>query len=106
GAISEKGTVQQKSEELANALTKPENGRLYRTLVNRLWAQLMGRGIVSPTDEMDKAPWSQDLLDWMAVYFVEQGYDIKQILYLITTSKTYQLPSIAVKDPATVNTDK
>ena len=106
GAISAKGTIQQKSEELANALTQPKNGRLYRTLVNRIWAQLMGRGIVSPTDEMDKAPWSQDLLDWMAVYFVEQGYDIKKILHLITTSKTYQLPSISVEDPATINTDK
>src|SRR5690606_23419002 len=106
GTISKTGTVQEKSKELSQLLTQPENGRLYRTLVNRIWAQLMGRGIVAPTDEMDKAPWSQDLLDWMAVYFVEQGYDIKKLLYLITTSKTYQLPSISVADPATINTDQ
>ena len=106
GNISAQASVPQKSEELAEALTRPENGRLYRTLVNRIWAQLMGRGIVSPTDEMDKMPWSQDLLDWMAVYFVEENYDIKKLLYLITTSKTYQLPSISVEDPATINTDK
>jgi len=106
GDISVGSPVQQKSQELANALTQPENGRIYRTLVNRVWAQLMGRGIVAPTDEMDKAPWSQDLLDWMAVYFVEQGYDIKKLLYLITTSKTYQLPSVSIADPATINTDK
>lgn len=106
GEVSAGASIQQKSEELAKALTQPENGRIYRTLVNRIWAQLMGRGIVAPTDEMDKAPWSQDLLDWMAVYFVEQGYDIKKLLYLITTSRTYQLPSVSVADPATINTDK
>lgn len=105
GNIPSSGSVEQKSQELARALTQPENGRIYRTLVNRIWGQLMGRGIVAPTDEMDKQPWSQDLLDWMAVYFAEEGYDIKKLLYLITTSKTYQLPSVTVADPATINAD-
>jgi len=63
----------------------------------------MGRGIVSPTDEMDKKPWSADLLDWMAVNFVEEGYDIKKLLYLITTSKTYQQPSIGLEDQSAIN---
>src|SRR5690606_16929509 len=105
GDIPADASVQQKTGELAKALTQQENGRIYRTVVNRIWAQLMGRGIVSPADEMDKLPWSQDLLDWMAVYFVEEGYDIKKLLYLITTSKTYQLPSMTVSDPATINGD-
>ncbi len=103
GTITEDATVAQKSNELATLLTKPENGRLYRTLVNRVWAQLMGRGIISPTDEMDNEPWSQDLLDWLAVYFVEQGRDIKKLIALIVSSKTYQLPSVAVADPASIN---
>ncbi len=103
GAISKTATVQRKSAELAGALTKPENGRLARTLVNRIWAQLMGRGIVSPTDEMDNEPWSQDLLDWLAADFVENGYDMKKLLFLVLTSKTYQQPSVVVDDPAKVN---
>lgn len=103
GSITEGASVAVKSKELAGALTKPENGRLYRTLVNRIWAQLMGRGIVAPTDEMDNEPWSRDLLDWMAVNFVDNAYDVKQLLYLITTSKTYQLPSVSIADPATIN---
>lgn len=103
GTISKTGTVKEKSKELSQLLTQPENGRLYRTLVNRIWAQLMGRGIVSPTDEMDKKPWSADLLDWMAVNFVEEGYDIKKLLYLITTSKTYQQPSIGLEDQSAIN---
>jgi len=103
GKITQGASVQEKSRELSKLLTQPQNGRLYRTLVNRIWAQLMGRGIVSPTDEMDKEPWSRDLLDWMAVNFVEEGYDIKKLLYLITTSKTYQLPTMTVTDPSKVN---
>ncbi len=103
GNISKDGSVKEKSRELAQLLTQPENGRLYRTLVNRVWAQLMGRGIVAPADEMDNEPWSRDLLDWLAVHFVENAHDVKHLLYLITTSKTYQLPSVAIADPATIN---
>ncbi|MGK6350043.1 DUF1549 domain-containing protein [Parapedobacter sp. DT-150] len=106
GRISKEATVKQKSAELAESLTKPENGRLYRTVVNRIWAQLMGRGIVAPTDEMDKEPWSDDLLDWLAVYFVEGGYDIKQLIYLITTSKIYQQPSMSIENPEVINSPK
>src|SRR5690606_11392033 len=103
GSITKNGSVKEKSRELAQLLTRPENGRLYRTLVNRIWAQLMGRGIVAPTDEMDNEPWSRDLLDWLAVNFVDNAYDVKHLLYLITTSKTYQLPAVAIADPATIN---
>jgi uncharacterized membrane protein len=80
-------------EVLAEKLIQPANGRIYRTLVNRIWKQMMGRGIVEPVDEMDNEPWSQDLLDWLAVDFVEKGYNIKELIYLIATSKTYQLPA-------------
>ena len=58
----------------------------------------MGRGIVEPVDMMDNAPWSQDLLDYLAYDFDQNGHDIKKLLYNILTSKTYQLPSIGIKD--------
>jgi hypothetical protein len=48
---------------------------------------------------MDNEPWSQDLLDWMAFNFVEGKCDIKELIYLIVTSNTYQLPSVGFKDP-------
>lgn len=102
GAISAI-TAKGKSAQLAENLTKDENGRLYRTLVNRIWAQLMGRGIVAPVDEMDNPPWSQDLLDWMASNFVENGYDVKRLIRLITTSKSYQLPAVAIADANNIN---
>ncbi len=98
GTISVDAPTEQRLRELADFLVQPKDGRLYRTLVNRIWAQLMGRGIVEPVDAMDNQPWSQDLLDWLAYDFVQNGYDIKKLIYTITTSKTYQLPSVGIKD--------
>lgn len=88
-----------KQQQLAENMVKPEDGRLYRTVVNRIWAQMMGRGIVEPVDLMDNEPWSQDLLDWMAYNFVQNKADIKELIYLIATSNAYQLPSVGFKEP-------
>jgi hypothetical protein len=74
---------------LAELMTSERNGRLARTMVNRLWARLMGRGIVDPVDEMAGDPFSADLLDYLAVRFVDDGYDLKKALSLIATSRTY-----------------
>lgn len=96
GEIDSLATKAEKLRQLADQLVQPANGRMYRTVVNRIWKQLMGRGMVEPVDEMDNAPWSQDLLDWLAVDFVENGYDLKRLIYQITTSKIYQSPSVAI----------
>jgi len=100
GDISVDAPTEQRLRELADFLAQPKDGRLYRTLVNRVWAQLMGRGLIEPVDEMDNIPWSQDLLDWMAYDFVENGYNVKRLLEQIFTSKTYQLVSVSIQDPA------
>jgi len=98
GEITIDAPTEERLRELADFLVQPKDGRLYRTLVNRVWAQLLGRGIVEPVDAMDNLPWSQDLLDWMAYDFVENGYDIKKLMYTILTSKTYQLPSVGLPE--------
>ena len=98
GTIDSTLRVDGKLKQLAEYLTAPKNGRLYRTLVNRMWAQFMGRGIVEPVDMMDNEPWSQDLLDWLAADFVTGKGDLKQLIFMITTSKTYQLPSVGIKN--------
>jgi mono/diheme cytochrome c family protein/uncharacterized membrane protein len=101
GSIDSSASHIEKQKELAALLVRPENGRIYRTIVNRIWQQLMGRGMVEPVDMMDNEPWSQDLLDWLAYYFTQQGnYDLKELIYLITTSRTYQFPSIGLSSPA------
>lgn len=97
GEIDSTATVDEKLAQLAAFLTAPKNGRLYRTIVNRIWGQLMGRGIVAPADLMDNIPWSQDLLDWMAYDFVQKGSDVKKLIFKIATSKTYQLPTVELQ---------
>jgi uncharacterized membrane protein/mono/diheme cytochrome c family protein len=102
GQIDSLASTEERLRQLADFLTQPQDGRLYRTLVNRVWAQLMGRGLVEPVDAMDNVPWDQDLLDWLASDFVANGYDIKRLIYTILTSKTYQLPSVGVQEPEMV----
>lgn len=76
--------------QLAGLITHPENGRFQRTIVNRLWHRLMGRGIVHPVDAMQTEPWNQDLLDVLANRLVESKYDLKAVLAFIATSQAYQ----------------
>src|SRR6185295_8509194 len=65
GSLPPTLTKKDRLKQLADTLVQPKNGRMYRTFVNRIWAQVMGRGMVEPVDIMDNAPWSQDLLDWL-----------------------------------------
>lgn len=97
GSINTNAITADRLKELANIWVNQKNGRLYRTIVNRYWAQLMGRGLVEPVDAMDNAPWSQDLLDWLAYDFAANGADLKGLLKTIMLSKTYQMQTVGVK---------
>ncbi len=91
GDIDQNASRIEKQRELAALITQPANGRIYRTIVNRVWAKLMGRGLVEPVDVMDNEPWSQDLLDWLAYDFSrEDNFDVRELIYRITKSKAYQ----------------
>ncbi|NND07831.1 MAG: DUF1549 domain-containing protein [Saprospiraceae bacterium] len=84
---------------LVDVLVQPDNGRLYRTVVNRYWAKFFGRGLVAPVDEMDNRPWSEALLDWLAADFRENGSDLTLLIRQIVTSKTYQLEPASYPNP-------
>ncbi|WP_236622318.1 DUF1549 domain-containing protein, partial [Novipirellula maiorica] len=90
GQIDASAPREERLQQLAQLLTHPENGRFTRTIVNRLWYRLMGRGIVQPLDAMQSEPWNEDLLDYLAVHFAEHQYDLKATLRLIATSAAYQ----------------
>jgi hypothetical protein len=90
GQVDAKAPQPERLKQLAALMTHPENGRFTRTIVNRLWHRLMGRGIVHPTDAMQTAPWNADLLDYLAVHLTEHKYDLKATLELIATSQAYQ----------------
>jgi len=77
----------------ALSFTSPENGRFSRTLVNRYWQRLFGRGLVANVDDMDAKPSNPDLLDWLASDFVQHNYDLKYLIKLIMTSRSYGLPA-------------
>ena len=98
GKIKETNITAERLVSLADILVQKKNGRLYRTLVNRVWAQLMGRGIIEPVDVMDNEPWSQDLLDWLASDFTANGYDMKRLMRQILISKTFQTPAVGLKE--------
>ncbi len=70
--------------------THPQNGRLARTIVNRYWQRLMGKGLVEPVDDMDAKPSNPDLLDWLASDFTAHNFDLKHLIFQIMTSDAYQ----------------
>jgi hypothetical protein len=73
-------------------LVKPENPFFARVEANRIWSQLFARGIVDPIDDFrdSNPPTNKPLLDALANYFVENGYDRKELLRVILNSRTYQ----------------
>jgi hypothetical protein len=81
-------------KRLAEIIAGPKDGRLSRTLVNRLWARFFGRGLIEPIDDMDQIAWNQDLLDWLAQDLVANRYDVKRTIERILTSRAYQLPAV------------
>jgi hypothetical protein len=78
----------------AAIFTDPRLGRMPRTIVNRVWQRLLGRGIVANPDEMDGPPWSPELLDWLASDFVEHGYDLSHLIETIVGSRAYQMRAV------------
>jgi hypothetical protein len=94
GSVDPKAPRTNRLEQLARLITQRENGRLSRTIVNRLWARLMGRGLVEPLDVMQNVAWDPDLLDWLAEDLVEHRWDLKRTLGLILTSRAYQSPTV------------
>ena len=79
--------------DLAQWLVDERNPLTARVVVNRLWAQFFGRGLAPVPDDFGaqgRSPSHPELLDWLAVEFMESGWDVKHIVRLIVTSNTYR----------------
>ena len=100
GEIDARAPKAARLTQLARLLTSERNGRLSRTFVNRLWARVMGRGLVDPVDDMERQAWLPDLLDWLAADFVANGYDVKAAIARILTSEAYQRAAVDVPERA------
>jgi hypothetical protein len=88
------GSLADRRATAAAIFTDPRDGRLPRTMVNRLWQRLLGRGIVANPDDMDGQPWSPALLDWLAGDLVDHNYDLKHLLATIVSSRAYQMAAV------------
>jgi hypothetical protein len=80
---------------LADWLTAKENPLFARSVANRYVGYLLGRGLVEPVDDMRSTnpPTNPPLLDALAAHFAASGYDLKQLVRAIMTSRLYQLDS-------------
>ncbi len=94
GTIRATTNTAERLGDLARVLTCPKDGRLTRTVVNRLWARFLGRGLIEPVDDMQQTAWDQDLLDWLAEDLAAHHYDLKHTMERIMTSRAYQLPAV------------
>jgi hypothetical protein len=92
---------------LARWIASPQNPLTARVIVNRLWQKHFGRGIVATLENFGKMgdrPTHQELLDWMAVEFMNRGWSMKRISKLMMMSDAYQMAS-AFNDAADLKND-
>ena len=93
--------------DLANWLTDSSNPLTARVTVNRYWQMIFGTGIVKTAEDFGSQgewPSHPELLDWLAAEFVDSGWDVRQLLKAMLTSRTYGQSSdvdsqLLAKDP-------
>lgn len=93
----------------ARWVVNPRNTLTARVIVNRVWQQHFGKGLVATSSnfgKMGSRPTHPELLDWLAAWFIENGWSLKKLHLLIMTSATYQqagerpdLPQLRALDP-------
>lgn len=89
--------------ELANWIASPENPLTSRVMVNRIWQQMIGRGLVRSPDNFGKLgerPTHPELLDHLARRFVEQGWSMKRLIREIALSATFRQASFVSVEAA------
>lgn len=99
-AVLAKNATQQEPlylrQELAKAITADDNPYFAKAMVNRMWFHFFGHSFTKSVDDFDNGvdePTNPDLLERLADDFREQGYDLKQLVQWIATSKAYGLSS-------------
>lgn len=93
---------------LAKWLTDPEHPLTARVTVNRFWSEIFGQGLVKTAENFGvqgALPSHPELLDWLAVTFVESGWDVKALVRLMVTSATYRQSSEVSSEVLTTDPD-
>jgi hypothetical protein len=87
--------------DLAKWLTSPENPLPSRVFVNRVWKLYFGTGFVKTLDDLGSQgawPTHPELLDWLAVDFRENGWDVKRLVKLMVMSHAYRQSSLVTEE--------
>lgn len=79
-------------EQLADWLTSKDNQYFAKSYVNRLWAYLLGQGLIEPIDDIraGNPPSNPALLDYLTKEFIQSGFNVRHLTRLICKSRTYQ----------------
>jgi hypothetical protein len=91
---------------LARWLVSPKHPMTARVVVNRLWQELLGRGIVATSENFGvrgERPSHPSLLDWLATEFTRNGWSVKSMLRQIVMSQTYRQSSTVRPELATID---
>jgi Protein of unknown function (DUF1549)/Protein of unknown function (DUF1553) len=99
GTIAADADETERHRAVALMVTRPRNPRFAKTIANRFWKRLLGRGLFEPVDDFDSNPQNSALLEWLAYDFMSHDYDAKHMLRQILLSQVYQLP-VARPKPA------
>lgn len=111
-ALSHLGSPSQESMDrldrldLARWIVAKDNPLTSRVFVNRIWKMLFGRGISPRLDDFGaqgEAPTHPELLDYLAVRFINSGWDVKGLIKFIVSSHTYQQSSLVTEQAASLD---
>ena len=89
---------------LAESIASPQNPLTARVMVNRVWHHLFGRGIVETVDNFGlqgKIPSHPELLDYLALQFIEEGWSVKKLIRHIVLTEAFQRSAVATTVAAT-----
>lgn len=102
GTLADPGDGGYRRQQLAIWMASRDNPYLARALVNRVWSHLFGRGIVEPVDDLGprNQPSHPEILDELTDYFIDTGFDVRQLYRTLANTDAYQLSSQADSENA------